>query len=92
MTPRTLLRETPQFSIIEVTWGDAISHDEWLKPRHVMGKAKPCVTRTVGFYVGMDNGTVALSCTHNARNDMGGTYVIPLGMVESVSVLRRAKP
>lgn len=90
MTPRALLRETPQFSIIEVVWGDAISHDEWLKPRQVMGKAKPCPTRTVGFYVGVDNGAVALSCTRNAIGELGGTYIVPLGMVESVKVLKRA--
>lgn len=76
-------------SVVEVVWGDAISHDEWLRERGVVEKAKPCSTRTVGYVTHVSNTAAALSCTSNALKRYGGTYVIPLGMIESVKVLKK---
>lgn len=88
MTHRQTLREA-QGAVVEVVWGDAISHDDWLRERGIVKKAKPCTTRTVGYVTHVSSTAVAVSCTTNALKRHGGTYVIPLGMIESVKVLKK---
>lgn len=81
-----LLKAFDQHSIVEILWEDAKSIDDWTQIGDIDGEVVP--TKTVGYLLKVTTRAVSLAPTVNGEGDAGSTYVIPLGMVTGLKLLR----
>ena len=91
--------DIPVFTKVVVLWSDAfaVGAAQYESPRELVESYKPCLRKTVGFWMGFTQEVVAIATEDDRSPDTphaaGGPHYIPFGMVKDVKAvsLRRKR-
>lgn len=72
--------------IVECCWLDAHSMDPWT-PIDELGPLEGLPCRSYGVVVAANENGIMVSAAINGATDVGGSWFIPRGMIQSIQVL-----
>lgn len=80
-------RPRQEFDLIECVWNDACDHPSGWEDKV---KVKPHLVLSVGFLLSKSKGHIVMAMDVDEGSMHNGRAQIPLGMVKSLKVLRKA--
>ena len=80
-------RPKQAFPLVECIWTDACDHDDGWEDKV---KVKPHLVLSVGFLLSKSNGHLVMAMDLDEGSMHNGRAQIPLGMVRTIKVLRKA--